>query len=271
MKILRNIFLAAATGAFCLGSFTAPVRSGRTTFAASPSAMHFDAATRASDPDFTARFDYFSAEEVPSLGKLDKRTRYIAIQAALLGCQGVDEYRSVLDAALADGFSPVEAKEIVYQATAYLGIGRTKPFLLASNEVMQKRGISLPLPSQETTTLKDRREKGTAKQVELFGPHMEDSWKQSNIRYMLAANCFGDYYTRGGLSNSDRVLVMFCVTAAQGGCETQLASHAKANIKLGNSAEFLENVITEIQPYIGYPRSLNALAVVNKARNPDNK
>ena len=81
---------------------------------------------------------------------------------------------------------------------------------------------------------------------------------------MLAANCFGDYYTRGGLSNKDRELITFCYIAAQGGCEPQLTGHTAANFKQGNDAEFLTNVVTEIQPYIGYPRSLNALAVVKK-------
>ena len=210
--------------------------------------IHFDNATKQTDPEFVDRFNYFSNEEVPSLGKLDNRTRYMAILSALLGCQGVDEFKSVLNVALDDGLSPIEAKEIVYQATAYLGIGRTKPFLLATNEVMKAKKIKLPLESQSTTNLENRREKGTAKQVELFGEHMQDAWKQNDIYYMLAANCFGDYYTRNGLSNKDR----------------ELTAHTAANFKNGNNAKFLTNVVTEIQPYIGYPRSLNALAIINK-------
>ena len=227
------------------------------------SAIHFDAATRQADPEFTELFDYFSTQEVPALGKLDNRTRYMAILAALLGCQGVDEFKSVLNVALDDGLSPIEAKEIVYQATAYLGIGRTKPFLTATNEVMKAKNIKLPLASQSTTTRENRREMGTAKQVELFGEVMKDYWTKSDINYMLAANCFGDYYTRTGLSNKDRELITFCYIAAQGGCEPQLTAHTAANIANGNNAEFLTHVVTEIQPYIGYPRSLNALAIIN--------
>ena len=232
--------------------------------AADKTAIHFDAETQKTDPEFTKFFNDFSTQEVPSLGKLDNRTRYMSILSALLGCQGVDEFKSVLNVALDDGLTPVEVKEIVYQATAYLGIGRTKPFLLATNEVMKAKNISLPLEGQSTTTPENRREKGTAKQVELFGDGMKDFWQKGNINYMLAANCFGDYYTRTGLSNKDRELITFCYIAAQGGCESQLTGHTAANFKQGNDAAFLTNVITEIQPYIGYPRSLNALAVVNK-------
>ena len=227
-------------------------------------AIHFDKETMQADPEFAERFNYFSTQEVPSLGKLDNRTRYMSILSALLGCQGVDEFKSVLNVALDDGLSPVEAKEIVYQATAYLGIGRTKPFVTATNEVMKAKKIKLPLESQSTTTLENRREMGTAKQVELFGGQMQDFWKQSDINYMLAANCFGDYYTRKGLSNKDRELITFCYIAAQGGCEPQLTAHTAANFAQGNDAEFLTNVVTEIQPYIGYPRSLNALAIIKQ-------
>lgn len=257
MKIKKILLMSVLLGVFGTGGAGAEA-------AVDKSLTHFDAETKKLDPEFTERFNYFSTQEVPSLGKLDNRTRYMSILSALLGCQGVEEFKSVLNVALDDGLTPVEAKEIVYQATAYLGIGRIKPFLTATNEVMKAKKIKLPLESQSTTTLENRRELGTAKQVELFGEQMQDFWKNSDINYMLAANCFGDYYTRKGLSNKDRELITFCYIAAQGGCEPQLAAHIAANFKQGNDAKFLTNVVTEIQPYIGYPRSLNALAIIKQ-------
>ena len=53
--------------------------------------------------------------------------------------------------------------------------------------------------------------------------------------------------------------------AAQGGCEPQLTAHAKGNMNLGNDKDFLIRVVSQCLPYIGYPRSLNAVACVNKA------
>ena len=79
------------------------------------------------DPDFIERFDNFAFDEVVNQGKLDDRTRMMAILATLLGCQGIDEFKVMLPAALNLGVTPVEAKEIVYQAAAYLGIGREFP------------------------------------------------------------------------------------------------------------------------------------------------
>ena len=119
----------------------------------------------------------------------------MAILATLLGCQGVDEFRLTLPCALDAGLSPVMAKEVVYQAVDYLGIGRVRPFLDATNEVLMKRGIKLPLEGQATTTMENRLEKGIQTQVEIFGDGMNEAWKNGHINRWLAENCFGDYYT----------------------------------------------------------------------------
>lgn len=222
------------------------------------------------DPEFIERFDNFAFDEVVRQDDLDERTRFMAILATLLGCQGVDEFRAMVPAALNFGVTPVEIKEIVYQAVAYLGIGRVFPFLKAVNEVFKERGIELPLPGQATTTTENRREAGTQAQVDIFGEHMRDFWKSGpeesrHINHWLADNCFGDYYTRTGLDYKRREMITFCFLAAQGGCEPQLTSHAAANMRIGNDKGFLIKIISQCLPFIGYPRSLNALNCVNRA------
>lgn len=222
------------------------------------------------DPEFIELFDNFAFDEVVNQDDLDDKTRFMAILAALLGCQGGDEFRAMLPAALNFGVTPVEVKEIVYQAVAYLGIGRVLPFLKITNEVLLERGISLPLPGQATTKAENRREAGTQAQVDIFGEHMRDFWKfgaeeSRHINLWLAENCFGDYYTRTGLDYKQREMITFCFLAAQGGCEPQLTSHAAANIRIGNDKGFLIKIILQCLPYIGYPRSLNALRCVNNA------
>ena len=107
-------------------------------------------------------------------------------------------------------------------------------------------------------------------QVDIFGDGMKDFWKSGpeesrHINRWLAANCFGDYYTRTGLDLGQREMITFCFLAAQGGCEPQLISHAAANIRIGNDKGFLIKVISQCLPFIGYPRSLNALRCLNEA------
>lgn len=225
------------------------------------------------DPEFIERFDNFAFDEVVNHSNLDDKTRWLAILAAVIGCQGIDEYKALLPAAMNFGVTPVEIKETVYQAVAYLGIGRVFPFLKGTNEVLTSLGVELPLENQAKTTTENRLEKGSRAQADIFGSSMKDFYKSGNaesrhINYWLTDNCFGDYYTRGGLDYRQREMITFCFLASQGGCETQLTSHAATNIRLGNNKEFLTDVISQCIPYIGYPRSLNALnCVKNAAQN----
>lgn len=218
------------------------------------------------DPEWMDRFAYFTREVAAQEGRqLDAVTRHMAILAALIGCQGTQAWRELLPEALDAGLTPVMIKEMVYQATDYLGYGRMLPFLNAANEVLAVRGVSLPLPGQATTTLENRLEKGVQAQIDIFGESMREAWKGDPINRWLAANCFGDYYTRTGLDLNQREMITFCFLAAQGGCEPQLTAHARGNMNLGNDADFLIRVVSQCVPYIGYPRCLNALACIRKA------
>lgn len=229
------------------------------------------------DPEFTERFANFAFDQViddgaPDGTPLPDRTRFMVVLAALLGCQGIDEYRIMAPAALEMGLEPVAVKEIVYQATAYLGIGRVFPFLKATNDVFAEAGIELPLPSQANTepTYDSRAKAGEAKQVAYFGEGMRGFANAGNPEYpqinrWLASNCFGDWYTRDGLTDAERELATFCFLIAQGGCEPQATSHARANMNLGNDKAFLLKAVSAALPFIGYPRSLNAIACIEKA------
>jgi len=221
------------------------------------------------DPEFIELFDNFAFDEVVNHDDLDDHTRFIAILATLLGCQGIDEFKAMLTAAFHFGVTAIEMKEIVYQAVAYLGIGRVFPFLHAVNDFCIAHHISLPLESQSTTNSNNRLQNGEQAQIDIFGESMKDFYQSGDddskhINYWLTDNCFGDYYTRHGLNYKQRELITFCFLSAQGGCEPQLIAHAKANIRLGNDKDFLIKVISQCIPYIGYPRSLNALRCVKE-------
>lgn len=230
----------------------------------------YDSSLAKTDPEFIELFDNFAFDEVVNNDDLDDKTRFLAILATLLGCQGIDEFKAMLTGAYHFGVTPIEMKEIVYQGTAYLGIGRAYPFLHAVNDFCKAHDFALPLESQSTTTPDTRLQAGAKAQLDIFGESMRDYYKKGaddakHINVWLTDNCFGDYYTRGGLNYKQREMITFCFLAAQGGCEPQLTSHAAANIGLGNDKAFLMKVISQCLPYIGYPRSLNAMNCVRKA------
>ena len=164
------------------------------------------------DPEFIELFDNFAFDEVINQDDLDDKTRMMTILATLLGCQGIDEFKVMLNASYNFGVTPVEMKEIVYQAVAYLGIGRVFPFIHAVNDFCINNGIQLPLEGQSTTNPENRLEKGIQAQVDIFGENMREFYKSGSeesrhINYWLASNCFGDYYTRGGLDYKQREMI----------------------------------------------------------------
>lgn len=221
------------------------------------------------DPEFAGIIANFSQGEVVETNKLTEKEQMLCILSTLLGCQGIGEFQNMLHAALNVGIDPIAIKEVIYQATAYLGIGRTYDFLMMANQVMEQHGIKLPLAPQATTNEKTRFEDGLAKQVELFGENMakrqtDGSVLRQNINRWLADNCFGDYYTRNGLNDQEREMITFCFILAQGGCENQLRGHTAGNLGVGNDKEKLYSIVEQCMPYIGYPRSLNAMNIIDE-------
>jgi 4-carboxymuconolactone decarboxylase len=214
------------------------------------------------DPELIEYFDNFAFDEVLRHGDLDIRTRLMVQLAALIAGQALSEYRVMLGAALTAGVTPVEAKEIVYQAVPYAGMGKVFDFLDATNEVLTSRGISLPMEGQSTTTPETRAERGLAVQKQIVGTDAVDAMyanapnDEQHIQRLLSANCFGDHYTRGGLDLATRELLTLAMLVSLGGCDPQVKGHVAANLNVGNDRRTMLAVLTQLLPFVGYPRTL---------------
>lgn len=221
------------------------------------------------DPELIEVFDNFAFDDVLQYGNLDTRTRLMVILASMIACQAVAEYKVMMTGALNVGVTPVEVKEIVYQAVPYVGMAKVYDFIHATNEVLGNRGITLPLEGRSTTTPETRFEKGYAVQKAIVGDRLEQMYAESpanqlHIQKYLSANCFGDYVARSGIDLQTRELLTFSMLLALGGCEPQLKGHIQANVRVGNDKERLLSVVTQLIPYVGYPRSLNAICCLNE-------
>ena len=228
------------------------------------------------DPELIEVFDNFAFDEVHSHGVIDARTRLLTQLAAMIASQAVAEFRVMVGAALTVGVTPVEVKEVVYQAVPYIGMAKVFDVLHATNEVFTDRGIELPLPGQSTTTPEDRMDVGLATQKQVVGADAVDAMyarspaDELHIQRYLSGNCFGDHVARGGLDLATRELLTFAMLAALGGCEPQLKGHTAANLRVSNSRSVLLAVLTHLLPFLGYPRTLNALRVLDEvAPAPD--
>jgi 4-carboxymuconolactone decarboxylase len=232
---------------------------------------------KVTDPELIEYFDNFAFDEIFRYASLDVQTRLMVQLASLIACQALNEYRVMLGAALTVGVTPVEVKEIVYQAVPYVGMGKVFDFIHTTNDILTERGVELPLEGQSTTTHETRAENGLAVQKQIVGDKLIDQMyatapeDEMHIQKLLSANCFGDHYTRTGLEIKTRELLTFAMLISLGGCEPQAKGHVAANLNVGNDRGVLISLVTQLLPFIGYPRTLNALRVIDDVTSASSK
>ncbi|MBO1510320.1 carboxymuconolactone decarboxylase family protein [Metabacillus bambusae] len=226
-------------------------------------------AAYATDPDFQDILSDFIFGEVFYQGNLNDKQRELITLVVLSTNQTLPQLKAHVSAALNVGLTPVEIKEAVYQCVPYIGFPKTLNAINEVNEVFKAKNIALPIESQKTVDEDNRFDKGLAVQVEIFGETIAKMREnapanQKHIQDYLSAFCFGDFYTRGGLDLKTRELLTLCIISALGGAEGQVKAHVQGNKNVGNDKETLITAITHCLPYMGFPRTLNALASVNE-------
>ncbi|QNK47504.1 carboxymuconolactone decarboxylase family protein [Brevibacterium sp. PAMC23299] len=226
-------------------------------------------AAHATDPDFQDILNHFIFGEVFYQGNLDDKLRELITLVVLATNQTLPQLNAHVHAALNVGLTSVEIKEAVYQCAPYIGFPKTLNAINEVNEVFKAKNIALPIESQKTVDEVNRFDKGLAVQVKIFGDvikKMQESApsNQKHIQEYLSTFCFGDLYTRGGLDLKTRELLTLCIITALGGAEGQVKAHVQGNKNVGNDKETLIAAITHCLPYMGFPRTLNALACVNE-------
>ncbi len=231
---------------------------------------YFESELNMTDPEFMEIFNNFLYDEVQINVRLPERRQMLIVLATLITNQSIRQFKIAVEAAVNLGLKAVEIKEILYQSAPYLGFAKLFDFFDVTNQVFEEIGIDVPLPGQSTTNRKNRKERGYEIQTRYFGKEMIDQMMdntpkdQQHFNEFLQGYCFGDFYTRTGLDDSDRELVTFSIIASLGGCENQLRAHTLANIEVGNDKSILIDAITVLLPFIGFPRTLNALAIINE-------
>lgn len=232
--------------------------------------------TAVTDSDFYDILIRFIFGEVYFLGKLTDKQKELINLVVLTTNQTLNELHEHVGAALNVGVTPVEIKEAIYQCAPYTGFSKVLDALSKVNEVFKERNIELPVESQKQTNEENRFEEGFKVQSSIFGDTIKKAHENAphnlkHIQNYLSAMCFGDFYTRSSLDLKTRELLTLCIISALGGCENQLKAHVQGNLNVGNDKDLLINAITQCMPYMGFPRTLNALNCVNEVVPENNK
>ncbi len=222
----------------------------------------------ANEPELSDLLDNFIYKDVQKHVSFTPAQQELLTLAILTALNAAQEIPAHVQGAIKAGATPEQVHEAIIQATPYVGYPRSKAALLQMHKAFKKAGIKLPLANAGTVIEATRYEKGLEKQVEAAGERIITRIKtapadEAHINEFLAANCFGDYYTREVFSMQERELLTFVSIISLGGADPQARGHVAANLKVGNTRQQLLDAITVALPYIGYPRTLNALAAIN--------
>lgn len=116
-------------------------------------------------------------------------------------------------------------------------------------------------------------DKGMAKLAELTVPtadsatgHMEvgESFRDvaPDLSRIVVEFAFGDIYARPGLNNQQKVLTTISALVAQG--VPQIGMHVVTGLNAGLTPDEIVGCIMHLIPYVGFPRALTALKVVQE-------
>ena len=221
------------------------------------------------NPEFEAIRKHFIGEVLPKRHNQLSFTEQSLIRlVSLVVQQSVRMLEEQVIFALDQGIAPEAIKEAAYQCAPYVGFPRVMEALTVIDKVMVRKAIALPLKAQGTVEEATRFEKGLEAQVAIFGEGMRQAAEGGEAHmapsaYYLVTNCFGDYYTRGGLDLKTRELLTLCMLVNLG-VEPQIKAHITGNINMGRDKASICDMMYHCLPYMGYPRLLNALRCLDE-------
>lgn len=123
------------------------------------------------------------------------------------------------------------------------------------------------LLAQTTPSVKNtqsaRTEKAAKKYKELFAQDITASKTDPELLTILQSFIFGEVFYIGNLTDKTRELVTITALATNQTLP-QLGTHTGAALNIGVTPIEIREVVYQLSPFIGFPKVLNAMEVINK-------
>ena len=224
------------------------------------------------DPELVTMMQRAYRVDVAQIGNIDKKTREMVSCVALTTLGTTPQLVSHANKALDEGVTPIELREAIYLVAPFAGFPKVLNAMEVVNGIFRERGVSLPLPDQGTTTEETRHDKGWEIQNKLYSGGISRAMEGlpgemgEQMARLLTDVCFGDIYTRNGLSLQMHELLTYVVlTVLQ--APSQLHSHFLGCLKAGNSPETVVAAVINCMPHIGFPATINTLRIIIEMLN----
>ncbi|KOX99556.1 carboxymuconolactone decarboxylase family protein [Pseudomonas nunensis] len=204
---------------------------------------------------------------------LSTKQQSIPLIAAFMATSDIPQLNAALNQGLDAGLTVSEAREILVQLYAYVGFPRS---LNALNELMtlvqarKQRGIhDAPgrEPDRAIPTGEALLAAGTANQTRISGGPVKGPVFEFApvINQFLQTHLFGDIFERDNLDWQSRELATVGALAATPGVESQLRSHMQASMRVGLSADQLQQVTELLVKHADEPTAKRASAALTQA------
>lgn len=220
------------------------------------------------DPEFAGIMKKYIYGDIAQQAKISEKDRLMVTLAVGAAQQNDHLIKRATREALNAGIAPIHIRESIIQTAPYIGLQNAADALDEMYDVMEDRNIMLPLESKATTTDADRFQKGLAYQKATYGEaidRMRNNARPDEMHLQddLSAMCFGDVYTRSSLPLKTRELLT-CAAIGTLGIESQFRAHVNGALAAGNSEQEIIGVVTAMNPYVGFPRTLWMLGIINQ-------
>jgi 4-carboxymuconolactone decarboxylase len=196
--------------------------------------------------------------------------RMICALSALAPLGRLPQLRLHVGAALELGLAPRAILEIFLQAGLYAGFPTAETAASVAGEVFKARGIAMPEEPSGAPSLDELDRRGALLMGELHGSRGREGYAApgnavTGALYPTAIQYgYGELWFRPGLDRRQRMFVSVAAFTALG-LESQVKKFGQSALNVGLTKGEVIEAIIQTGPYGGFPRALNALALLGEA------
>lgn len=200
---------------------------------------------------------------------LERHDRHIVAVTASIMQRGERAIEQALRKALNEGVAPNVLAETCVHTLLYVGSVAAQMAFDILKGLCKARDITLETTPLPTTITPDHKRAGAAIKSTLHAERKDDGHANPDATYAPALYSiatdagYGHIWTRDGLDTRARLICAIAAFTVQPDAEPSFCKFAQAGSDNGLSVREIQEVVIQTTPYVGFPRALKALTLMN--------